>query len=88
MADVPSEEALGRYLTLIALFGCARRDAGSDVAKVRDLKRAADLLRGDTPLDRIVKRVFAIMGPGWNPRATGGGWGKWMQTLLDERPKR
>ena len=87
MPEFPSVDDIHRALTVIALFGCAAKDAKTPEQMER-LQSNANRLKeppDQVPLEAVVRRVFDIMGPDWNPTRTEGAWGEWMQSLLDER---
>ena len=81
-----SLDGISRALTLIALFGCATKDATPE-QRARLKGEALPMLRDTTsnPLTWVVERIFDIMGDGWNPVHTGNGWGEWLDQLLRER---
>jgi hypothetical protein len=79
---------IGRALTMVAFIGCALKDGDAGQrARLRD--EALPMLRDTSnPMQWVVERVFDIMGPEWNPVATGDGWGEWLEKLLAERRAR
>lgn len=86
MADLPSVEQIGRHLTLIALFGCATRDATPEQrARLRDVAGTLREPSATMPLDRIVVNLCNVMGPDWQPvRPDGDPWSDWLLALLEE----
>lgn len=86
--DGPNLDGFARYLTLLALFGCARHDATPhQLARLRD--EAVPMLKDlERPPSDCAQHVFDIMGVDtWDPTKTGDGHGAWLAKLLDD-PRR
>lgn len=82
-SEIPSVDAFGRYLILLATFGAANKVA---TPEQRDgLRGAVDLMRdSDVPIADVVYRIFDVMGPDWNPVDVPD-FGPWLLKLLEER---
>jgi hypothetical protein len=81
---VPTPDQMNRFLTLLALFGCARADG--TLEQVEQLRgRPLALLHDGAPLTDVVHAVFDVMGDDWDPRNASGDWGPWISHLLVER---